>query len=104
MEDYGAVHPIPNREERYQFVNRTGDDFTSIGIKGGKFEGVVYKYGKVTVGEEEDEQGNLPFSYEYDILDPNSLPRDYFGEDFFILIGDILVDVIDKQVGNDTND
>ena len=66
--------------------------------------GVVYKYGKVSISEKEDADGNLTFSYEYDILDPNSLPREHFGEDFFVLIGDILVDVIDKQVGNDTND
>ena len=64
---------------------------------------MVYKYGKVSISEEEDADGNLTFSYEYDILDPNSLPREHFGDDFFILIGDILCDVIDKQVGDDSD-
>lgn len=99
-EEHGIKHDLPNRSEQYQYVERTGDDFTSIGIKGGKFEGVVYKYGSVKVGEEENSEGNLPFSYEYDILDNNGIAREQFGEDFFILIGDILVTIIDRQVGN----
>ena len=80
----------------YRYVNRPGDDFTSIGINGGKYEGVVYRYGKISLGEENPD-GTLPFNFEYDILDNNELPRESFGEDFFDLIGDILVDIIDKE-------
>ena len=32
-----------------------------------------------------------------DIIDNNDLPRDYFKEDFFELIGDILVDIITNE-------
>ena len=68
-----------------------------IGIRKGKFEGVVYKYGKVSLGEE-NKDGNLPFKFEYDILDNNMIPREQFeDENFFKLIGDILVDIIDRQ-------
>ena len=68
-----------------------------IGIKEGKFAGVVYKYGKVSIGEE-TEKGNLPFRFEYDILDNNMIPREQFDDDnFFNLLGDILVDIIDRQ-------
>ena len=68
-----------------------------IGIRKGKFEGVVYKYGKVSLGEE-NKDGNLPFKFEYDILDNNMIPREQFEDkNFFKLIGDILVDIIDRQ-------
>ena len=45
----------------------------------------------------ENPDGTLPFNFEYDILDNNELPRESFGEDFFEIIGDILVDIIDKE-------
>ena len=68
-----------------------------IGIRKGKFEGVGYKYGKVSLGEE-NKDGNLPFKFEYDILDNNMIPREEFDDDnFFKLLGDILVDIIDRQ-------
>ena len=68
-----------------------------IGIKKGKYAGVVYKYGKVSLGEE-TEDGKMPFKFEFDILDSNLIPREEFdGDEFPKLIGDILVDVIDRQ-------
>ena len=68
-----------------------------IGIRKGKFEGVVYKYNTVYLGEE-TKDGNLPFKFEYDILDNNMIPREEFDdENFFKLLGDILVDIIDRQ-------
>ena len=68
-----------------------------IGIKTGKYAGVVYKYGKVSLGEETNE-GQMPFKFEFDILDSNLIPREEFnGDEFPKLIGDILVDVIDRQ-------
>ena len=68
-----------------------------IGIRKGKFEGVVYKYGKVSLGDE-TKDGNLPFRFEYDILDNNMIPREEVDDkNFFELLGDILVDIIDRQ-------
>ena len=85
-------------KDRYTFVTQEGQNWTCIGIRGGKFDGVIYKYGKVSVSEEEDEKGNLPFRFEYDILDNNMIPRAEFDDDdFFKLLGDILVDIIDRQ-------
>jgi hypothetical protein len=40
----------------------------------------------------------LPFRFEYTILDNVGIPREEFGEEFFILIGDILVEIIDEQL------
>tara|TARA_B100001996_G_C18424724_1_gene502124 strand:- start:172 stop:483 length:312 start_codon:yes stop_codon:yes gene_type:complete len=93
--------------EQYVFITNKNEDMQCIGIRKGKFEGVVYKYGKVSLGEE-NEKGNLPFRFEYDILDNNMIPKEEFDDkNFFKLIGDILVDIIDRQEDLDigyTND
>ena len=71
---------------------------TCIGINKGKYAGVVYKYGTVTPIEE---NGALTMKVEYDIIENNAIPRDQFGDEFFNLIGDILVEVIDEKFGKD---
>jgi len=84
-------------KDQYVFITNKDENMQCIGIRKGKFEGVVYKYGKVSLGEE-TKDGNLPFRFEYDILDNNMIPREEFDDDnFFKLLGDILVDIIDKQ-------
>ena len=83
--------------DQYVFITNKDENMQCIGIRKGKFEGVVYKYGKVSLGEE-NKDGNLPFRFEYDILDNNLIPREEFNDDnFFKLLGDILVDIIDRQ-------
>ena len=85
------------------FVSRKDEDFASIMIKDGKFKDVIYNYGKVSIPEEDNlnEDGTLLFRFEYTILDNVGIPRENFGEDFFTLIGDILVNIIDKQSEED---
>ena len=84
-------------KDQYVFITNKDENMQCIGIRKGKFEGVVYKYGKVSLGKE-NKDGNLPFKFEYDILDNNMIPRKEFDdENFFKLIGDILVDIIDRQ-------
>ena len=82
------------------FVSRKDEDFASIMIKDGKFKDVIYNYGKVSIPEEDNlnEDGTLPFRFEYTIIDNALLQREEFGEEFFTLIGDILVDIIDDQL------
>ena len=83
--------------DQYVFITNKDENMQCIGIRKGKFEGVVYRYGKVALGEE-TRDGNLPFRFEYDILDNNLIPREEFDdESFFNLLGDILVDIIDRQ-------
>ena len=83
--------------DQYVFITNKNEEMQCIGIRKGKFEGVVYKYGKVSLGEE-TKDGNLPFRFEYDILDNNMIHREEFDdENFFKLLGDILVDIIDRQ-------
>ena len=90
-------------KDSYTFVSQEDEDFASIMIKDGKFKDVIYNYGKVSIPEEDNlnEDGTLPFRFEYTIIDNVGIPRDNFGEDFFILIGDILVDIINEQSEED---
>ena len=90
-------------KDGYMFVSQEDEDFASIMIKDGKFKDVIYNYGKVSIPEEDNlnEDGTLPFSFEYTIIDNVGIPRENFGEDFFTLIGDILVDIINEQSEKD---
>ena len=80
------------------FVSQVEDEWASVCIKGGKFDGVIYNYGKVSVPKKENDDGSLPFRFEYNIIDNVGISREEFGEEFFILLGDILVDIIDDQL------
>ena len=88
-------------KEKYTFVSKVDDKWASLCIRGGKFDGVIYKYGKVSVSEEENEDGTLSFQFQYDIIDNVGISREDFDEEFFTLIGDILVDIIDEQIEED---
>ena len=87
----------------YSFVNRKGDDQTSIRIENGRFENVIYNYGRVSIPQEENEDGTMPFRFEYNILDNASIPEEEFDEEFFTVIGDILVDIIENEDYNATS-
>ena len=50
---------------------------------------------------EENPDGTLPFKFDYSIIENVGISRDNFGDEFFILIGDILVDIIDEQIEED---
>ena len=89
-------------KDRYAYVSKIDDNWASLCIKGGKFDGVIYNYGKVSVSsEKENEDGTLPFQFEYNIIDNIGISREDFDEEFFTLIGDILVDIIDEQMEED---
>ena len=88
--------------DKFVYVTTKEQDQTLIGIKEGKFAGVVYKYGKVSFAKEEDKNGNLPMQFQYDIVDNNGIQREQFDNEFFKLIGDILVEVIEEQTKNES--
>ena len=88
--------------DKFVYVESKSQDQTCIGIKGGKFAGVIYKYGNVSLGEE-TKDGNMPFKFEFDIIDNNAVPKEEFKDDFINLIGDILVDIIEEQYAESDN-
>jgi len=90
---------MSNIREQYTYVTDKDDNWTCIGITGGKYDGVVYKYGEVNFVEEKDSD-QMKLQFEWDIVDSNGLPKEMLGEDFFSLIGDVLVDILEEQLQN----
>ncbi len=94
---------VDNIKDKYTFVSQKDDEWASVMITEGRFKDVIYRYGKVSVPKEEElVDGHLPFRFEYDIVDNVGISREEFGEDFFTLIGDILVDIIDEPAEEDS--
>jgi len=90
-----------NNKKRYVFVQKEGDDFTCIKIVEGKFENVIYKYGKVVFAKDENPDGTLPMKFDYDILsNPNKADID--SKEFIDYIGDILMEQLEKQIKDGT--
>jgi len=93
---------MTNIKDNYTFVSKKGDAWANVCIREGKFKDVIYNYGKVSINpKKENDDGSLPFRFEYTIIDNVGIPRENFGEDFFTLIGDILVDIINEQSEED---
>ena len=88
--------------DMYTYVENKDKTWTGIGLteKAGKYQGVVYQYGEVKIVEDENKE-NATLQFEWDVLDSNGLPKEMMGDDFFQLIGDILVDIIEKQMKED---
>ena len=107
-EDAGKV----NISEHYEFVNSPEGDEMYIELVGDtQFKGTVYKYGKVGVAVKKEYEDVVPedapadaltLKYEYDII---TVPKELVGKDiadedfgdFERLLGDILVDIMDKD-------
>ena len=90
-----------NNKKRYVFVQKEGDDFTCIKIVEGKFENVIYKYGKVVFAKDENPDGTLPMKFDYDILsNPNKADID--SKEFIDYVGDILMEQLEKQIKDGT--
>ena len=89
--------------EKYKFVSREGDKWASILIDSGKYNGVIYQYGKVSVPKEEKEDGNMPLVFKYTIVEFNSHTDESLKEteEFTTTIGDILVSILDEQLEKD---
>ena len=96
-------------KDMYKYVTDKDQKWQCIGITQGRYQGVVFKYGKVSVPSPEDiqksltKEGDLPFRFEYDIVDSNGLEQSWFEESFFKLIGDILVDIITNEEQRDAD-
>ena len=64
------------KSKRYVFAQKEGEDHTCIKLTEGKYKDIIYKYGKVGIPPEveEDEQGRLPFTFDYTVVrNPNDL-------------------------------
>ena len=91
-----------NIKDKYKWITNNSDETQCIGLtpETNTFQGVIYKYTKVSIPspEEMKDKRDLPLRFEYDIADSNSLPKEWFAEEFNTLAGDILVDILEDQV------
>ena len=89
--------------KNYTFVSKGDDDWASVMIKDGKYEGIIYQYGKVSVAESEDENGNMPLSFKYNIIDHIGHNQEDLESsvEFKNTLGDILVEILDEQLEAD---
>ena len=90
------------KNKPYTFVQKEGDDFTCIKLLSEEYEGIIYKYGNVGFGKDENPDGTLPMIFDYDIIrNPNKI--DLGDEKEFInYIGDILLELMEKQLKDGT--
>lgn len=88
----------------YLFDAETEDDSGLINIKllGGEFDGIVYRYGKVSV-QEEEEQEQAYLTFEFDVVDPNGKESLEENMEFKNHIGDILQNIMMKSVESNQN-
>ena len=86
--------------KNYSFVSRDDDNWTSVMIAKGPYEGIVYQYGRVSVATVENEDGNLPLSFDYNVIDFNGHEfQDLIeSKEFKNTLGDILVEILDEQL------
>ena len=79
------------------------DDEHAFRIKEGKFRDVVYKYNRFGVIQPEENEEELKYRFEYDILEiPEEIRdkkyTDTEGKEFEERIGDILIEVIQEKM------
>ena len=86
--------------ENFTYVSRGQDQWASIMITKGEYEGIIYQYGRVSVAEEENEDGKMPLSFDYNIVDINCHDKEELDSstDFKNTLGDILVEILDEQL------
>ena len=69
------------------------DENLPIRITEGKYEGVVYRYGKINFSEDGE---HVRCNFNYDILEnPNSITED---QEFINFLGEIVVEVLDEEI------
>ena len=86
--------------ENYQYVSRGKEQWASIMITKGDYEGIIYQYGRVSVADKENEDGTMPLSFNYQVIDSNGHVKETLDDsiDFKNTIGDILVEIIEEQM------
>lgn len=82
------------KKQQYKYVTDKTQTWQCIGLVGGKYDGVVYRYGKVGIEENGD---SAVLRFDYEIVDSNGIPVDSIGDDFRNTIGDILTEIIQNQ-------
>jgi hypothetical protein len=90
------------KNKRYTYAQREGEEFSCIKLTEGKYKDVVYHYGKVGFAKDENKDGTLPMKFDYTIKqNPNNLDLNE-NVDFLNYIGDILIEILEQQLKDGT--
>ena len=90
------------KNKRYTYAQREGEEFSCIKLTEGKYKDVVYHYGKVGFAKNENKDGTLPMKFDYTIKqNPNNLDLNENVE-FLNYIGDILIEILEQQLKDGT--
>ena len=85
---------------KYSYVEHPRFEQAGFRIADGKYENVIYTYGKVKPIEEDDK---LRLKFEYNVHEnPNDLDTD--SDEFINMIGDILTLEIDKEKNDNSRE
>ena len=88
---------MPDIKDKYKIIAKKEDETASVIITGGYYDDVIYEYGKVSLPNKENEDGTMPLKFEYTIIENVGIAKEDFDNQFFDLIGDILVDIITSK-------
>ena len=95
--------PTEQTSKRYTFAQREGEDFSCIKLTEGKFKGVIYHYGKVGFAKDENPDGTLPMKFDFTVkMNPTDEILDIDNKEFVDYIGDILIEIMEKQIEDGT--
>ena len=86
----------PQYNTDYVFLDSDDNKRTGVGIKRGKFSGVLYHYGKAKIQEDE---GFAKMTFSYTVVQSPKIPIHELMEDkeFHDFIGEILTDILISQ-------
>jgi len=83
------------------FVQRDKDDFSCIKITEGKYKDIIFHYGKVGFGKDENPDGTLPMKFDYTVIkNPNDMDT-LDNKEFIDYIGDLLIVLLDEKIKSD---
>ena len=82
----------------YVMVTNKKEHEDCIGIKGGRYDGIVFKFGKIASVQDPQNPGlEAVLKFQYTVVDYNGLKEEHLNIDFKNLLGDILCDIVDKH-------
>ena len=88
-------------KKKYVFAQRDVDDYSCVKLTEAPYNDIIYTYGHVKFASEENDKGEIPLKFDYDVkVNPNNI--DTTSEDFRNYIGDILIEVVEKQLEDGT--
>jgi len=85
-------------QRKFVFVENDKEDQTCIKLTGGKFDGVIYKYGKVGFAGKEADDGTMPLKFDYTVLRNPKDADTLDNQEFINYIGDILVELMEEKL------